>query len=75
MLGTYVSKEREKMHLWIITTYIKNAAHHFYFGMRAFYFMVPLVFWLFGTQFLLMGTVIMIAIVYMLDRTPGKTTS
>lgn len=49
---------------------LNRAASHFHFGMRAFYFMVPLVFWIFGPLLLLFSTIAMICVVYCLDRTP-----
>jgi uncharacterized membrane protein len=49
---------------------LNRAAAYFHTGMRAYYFMVPLVFWLFGAGFLLAGTVLMIVVVHLIDRTP-----
>lgn len=53
------------------SAYLNRAATHFYMGMRAFYFMIPLVLWIFGAQFLLLGTVGTIIFIYLLDRTPS----
>lgn len=48
-----------------------NRAGRFYsIGMRAFYFTVPLVFWLFGPHFMLVATVVLIPVLYRLDRAP-----
>lgn len=74
MIGTYAAGENRSTQRWLITMYINRAAHHFYTGMRAFYFIVPLVFWIFGAQFLLAGTLLMIGIVHALDRTPRRRT-
>ena len=49
---------------------LNRAAHQFHIGMRAFYFMVPLVFWLFGPVLLVGSTLLMIAVVFILDKTP-----
>jgi uncharacterized membrane protein len=48
---------------------LNRAASHFHFGMRAFYFMVPLVFWFFGPILLVVSTVAMVCVVHCLDRT------
>ena len=48
-----------------------NRAGRFYsVGMRAFYYTVPLVFWLFGPHFMLVATAVLIAVLYRLDRAP-----
>ncbi len=48
-----------------------NRAGRFYsIGMRAFYFTVPLVFWLFGPHFMLVATGALIVVLYRLDRAP-----
>jgi len=48
-----------------------NRAGRFYsFGMRAYYFAVPLLFWLFGPHLMLMATLGLVYILYRLDRAP-----
>lgn len=48
-----------------------NRAGIFYrIGMRAYYFIVPLLFWLFGPLFLMGATVLLIFLLYHLDRAP-----
>ena len=48
-----------------------NRAGIFYrIGMRAYYFIVPLLFWLFGPLFLIGATVLLIFLLYHLDRAP-----
>jgi uncharacterized membrane protein len=37
---------------------------------RAFYFLVPLVFWLFGPHFMLLATCGLIVMLYRVDRAP-----
>ncbi|MBN8216304.1 MAG: DUF599 domain-containing protein [Spirochaetes bacterium] len=50
-----------------------NRAGRFYsIGMRAFYFLVPLVFWVFGPLFLVLSTVGLVAVLRVLDRAPGE---
>lgn len=55
--------------LTFVAMQLNRAANHFHIGMRAFYFMVPLVFWIFGPLFLLGSTILMIAVVFYMDRT------
>ena len=54
----------------VVAGQLNRAAHHYRMGLRGFYTMVPLVFWIFGPLFLLFSTVAMILIVSHLDRTP-----
>ena len=49
---------------------LDRAAKHFHNGMRAFYFMVPLVLWFFGPLLLVGATMLMIVVVYLIDKTP-----
>jgi len=48
-----------------------NRAGRFYsIGMRAYYYLVPLVFWLFGPHFMLAATIALILVLYRIDRNP-----
>jgi len=47
---------------------LNRAGHLFAIGMRAFFFAVPLVFWLFGPTFLIAATVGLVITLYHLDR-------
>jgi uncharacterized membrane protein len=53
----------------VVSAQLNRAGDHYRTGMRGFYSMVPLVFWIFGPLFLLIATVIVITILYHLDRT------
>lgn len=58
-----ISPEHVALHL--------NRAGRFYsLGMRAYYYCVPLLFWLFGPHLMLIATLGLIFIMYRLDRTP-----
>ena len=54
-----------------------RAGNLFAIGMRAFFFAVPLVFWLFGPTFLMLATMGLVIALYHLDRSkpnsPGST--
>lgn len=47
---------------------LHRAGNMFAIGMRAFYFAIPLVFWLFGPYFLLLSSVGLVIALYNLDR-------
>jgi uncharacterized membrane protein len=47
---------------------VNHGALHYTFGMRAFYFAVVFALWMFGPTWMLMGTIILIAVLYNLDR-------
>jgi uncharacterized membrane protein len=47
---------------------LQRSGNMFAIGMRAFFFAVPLVFWLFGPYFLLLSTVGLVIALYRLDR-------
>ena len=42
----------------------------FSYGMRAFYYTVPLVFWLFDPLLMLISTVVLLMVLIKLDRAP-----
>lgn len=47
---------------------LNRAGNHFAIGLRAFFFAVPLVFWLFGPAFLVLSTLGLVVALYRLDR-------
>lgn len=53
-----------------VATLLNRAGQHYSNGMRAYYFLVPLLFWLFGPHFLLLATIGLIVFLYRIDRTP-----
>lgn len=53
-----------------VAVHLNRAGRYFSIGMRAYYFSVPLLFWLFGPHLLLLATVVLCATLYRLDRTP-----
>ena len=58
-----ISPEHVALHL--------NSGGTFYsLGMRAFYYTVPLVFWLFDPTLMLLSTVVLIVVLFRLDRAP-----
>jgi uncharacterized membrane protein len=53
-----------------VALHLNRAGACYAFGMRAYYIAVPLVFWLFGPQFMLLSTLVLIPILFYLDRAP-----
>lgn len=53
-----------------VATHLNSGGKFYSIGMRAYYYAVPLVFWLFGPHFMLVATVVLIAFLYHLDRAP-----
>lgn len=56
-----------------VAIHLNRAGSYYSIGMRAYYFSVPLVFWLFGPHLMLMAAVILIAVLYNIDRAPKGT--
>jgi uncharacterized membrane protein len=50
---------------------LNSAGNHFATGMRAFFFAVPLVFWLFGPVFLVVASAGLVLVLHRLDRNPA----
>ncbi len=73
-VGFMISVPLDLQHKELSTRHVAmhlNSAGRFYgYGMRAYYYMVPLMFWLFGPTFLVLGTVALIFAMYHLDRAP-----
>lgn len=53
-----------------VAMYLNKAGTYYSIGMRAYYFSVPLVFWLFGPHLMLLATMALIVILYNIDRAP-----
>ena len=55
-----------------VTTFLNSAARYYSTGMRAYYFTMPLLFWLFGPHLMVISTLVLILVLYRIDRTPGS---
>jgi uncharacterized membrane protein len=51
-----------------VTEVVNHGALHYTIGMRGFYLSVPLALWLFGPIWMLAGSLVLIAVLYRLDR-------
>jgi uncharacterized membrane protein len=53
-----------------VSGHLNRAGHFYSIGMRAYYYTVPLLLWLFGPHFMLAGTVALVISLHYLDRAP-----
>ncbi len=53
-----------------VAIHLNRAGKFYSIGMRAYYFVVPLVFWLFGPHFMLLASILLIYVLYHVDRAP-----
>ena len=53
-----------------VATHLNRAGYFYSLGMRSYYFLIPLVFWLFGPHFMLVATAVMLMVLYRIDRAP-----
>ncbi len=53
-----------------VATHLNRAGHFYSMGTRSYYYMVPLVFWLFGPHFMLAATLGLLVSLYRIDRSP-----
>jgi uncharacterized membrane protein len=53
-----------------VATHLNRAGKFYSIGMRAYYFSVPLVFWLFGPHFMFIATIGLLMVLYRIDRAP-----
>lgn len=54
-----------------VAAMLNRAGRYYTVGMRAYYYAVPLIFWLFGPHFLVAASTVMVVILYFHDRLPG----
>jgi len=55
-----------------VAVHLNRAGHYYSIGMRAYYFAVPLVFWLFGPHFMFSATCVLVFVLYYIDRAPSQ---
>ena len=53
--------------------YLNRAGSYYAFGIRTFFFSLPIILWFFGTGFLILATVSLIAGLAMLDNVPRRS--
>ena len=53
-----------------VAIHLNRAGQFYWMGMRAYYFLVPLLFWLFGPHLMLLATLGLVYVLHRLDRAP-----
>jgi uncharacterized membrane protein len=71
MINAPYTEQEKVMSPRVVAAQLNRAGHHYSTGMRGFYSMVPLVFWIFSPFLLIITTMIMVMILFHLDRTPS----
>lgn len=54
----------------LVIAQMNRSAQFYWIGMRSYFYLVPLVFWLFGPHFMLAATGVLIGVMYHLDHMP-----
>ncbi len=70
MINVPLTRNHKMIRPQHVAIHLNRAGKFYSIGMRAYYFAVPLVFWLFGPLFMLLATMAMILTLYRLDRAP-----
>ena len=65
-----LDEQLERIQIRHVVAQMNRAGVFYRIGMRAYYFTVPLLFWLFGPLFLIGATALLIFFLYHLDRAP-----
>ena len=55
-----------------VAVHLNRAGRYYSIGMRSYYFSVPLLFWLFGPHFMVVATVVLVVVLYHVDRSPKQ---
>jgi uncharacterized membrane protein len=72
LVNVPLSPSNETAQLGHVVAQLNRAGIYYRIGMRAYYFTVPLLFWLFGPLLLLGATVLLVYFLYHLDRAPRR---
>lgn len=68
MVNVPQSLQHEALTPQLVAGHLNRAGRFYSLGMRAYYFSVPLVFWLFGSYLMLVSTIGLLVVLYYLDR-------
>jgi uncharacterized membrane protein len=75
MVSISTERGRSAISPGMVTAYLNRAGLFYLLGTRSFFYSVPLVFWMFGPQFMIASTLVLIAALYPLDRAPKAAIS
>ncbi len=71
MINAPHTEQAKVMSPRVVAAQLNRACHLYSMGMRGYYALVPLVFWIFSPLFMLAATLVVIMILFHLDRTPA----
>lgn len=74
LINVPLNKAQETTEINHVVVQLNRAGIYYRIGMRAYYFTVPLLFWLFGPVWLLCATLAVLYFLFHLDRTPRRDT-
>jgi uncharacterized membrane protein len=74
LINVPLDKLQESAQIKHVEAQLNRAGVYYRVGMRAYYFTVPLLFWLFGPHFLLGATGALVFFLYHMDRSPQHDT-
>jgi len=74
LVNVPLESQLEAVQVMHVEAQLNRAGIYYRIGMRAYYFTVPLLFWLFGPLFLLGATALLVFFLYHLDRAPRHDT-
>jgi uncharacterized membrane protein len=74
LINVPLDKANEATQIRQVEVQLNRAGIYYRIGMRAYYFTVPLLFWLFGPLWLLGATLAMVFFMFHLDRAPKHDT-
>lgn len=74
LINVPLDKANELKQISHVEAQIKRAGIYYRIGMRAYYFTVPLLFWLFGPIWLLTATLAVVYFLFHMDRAPKHDT-
>ena len=70
MINVPLNRNHQMIRPAHVAVHLNRAGRFYSIGMRAYYLVVPLVFWLFGPHFMLLATIVLVVVLYHLDRAP-----
>jgi uncharacterized membrane protein len=70
MIGMPAAKEGGSLSPALVARHLNRAATYYHTGMRAFYFLIPLIFWFFGPWALVAASAGLIVLLFSHDRAP-----
>jgi uncharacterized membrane protein len=74
LINVPLDPAREAAQIRHVEAHLNRAGTYYRIGMRAYYFTVPLLFWLFGPTWMLGATLAMLFFMFHLDRAPKRDT-